>query len=216
MEPLRGGHLAGRLPRDVQAVWDGAEVQRSPVAWSLRWIWNHPAVTTVLSGMGDEAQVDENLRLAEEGVAHSLTQADLRRVDRARAAYERRMKIGCTSCGYCLPCPAGVNIPTCFELYNACHMFDDKRRPKFFYLGWTTGVMGGAPSYASLCTDCGKCEDACPQDLPVRAHLREVTKQFEGLGFRLVKLLARPVLALARWRTRRKAKQAARRRSARR
>jgi predicted aldo/keto reductase-like oxidoreductase len=88
------------------------------------------------------------------------------------------MKVGCTGCGYCMPCPAGVDIPLCFSYYNSKHLFKNNHA-KWQYIGFTGGFMGGKPSYASLCKDCGKCEKVCPQHLPIREKLREVAGDME-------------------------------------
>ncbi len=184
MEPLRGGNLGGKVPDAVQAIWDASPVRRSPAAWALQWIWNHPEVTVVLSGMNEEAHIDENCRTADEGYPESLTPEELDRVAAVRDAYGRLMKVGCTGCRYCLPCPAGVDIPNCFALYNARFMFPHDRSAKFQYFGRHGGLMGGV-SYAGLCRSCGKCEQLCPQHLPIRSLLRDVSREMEG-GMRLV------------------------------
>jgi uncharacterized protein len=184
MEPLRGGNLGARVPDEVKKIWDASPVKRTPAAWGLRWVWNHPEVTVVLSGMNDEAHIDENLRTAEEGYPGSLTGAELDRIGQVRDTYRRLMKIGCTGCSYCLPCPAGVDIPGCFSLYNDNSLFSFNRMAKFQYIARHGGLMGSV-SYAGLCRDCGKCEKACPQHLPVRALLRNVSREFEG-GMRCI------------------------------
>ena len=127
MEPLRGGHLAGTVPREVEAIWEEAEVKRSAAEWALRWIWNHPEVTVVLSGMNDEAHIEKNIRIAEEAFPDSLTETDLVLVSRVEAAYRKLTKAGCTGCRYCMPCPSGVDIPTCFQAYDISHMFSGAR-----------------------------------------------------------------------------------------
>ncbi|OPX62821.1 MULTISPECIES: aldo/keto reductase [unclassified Methanoregula] len=183
MEPLRGGNLGGRVPDEIQAIWDGAGVKRSPAAWGLRWVWNHPEVTVVLSGMNDEAHIDENLKTADEGYPGSLTPGELSRIGQVREVYRRLMKVGCTGCSYCMPCPAGVDIPGCFSLYNDHYLFPHNRMAKFQYFGRHGGLMGGI-SYAGLCRRCGKCEKACPQHLPVRALLSDVSRELEpGMRF---------------------------------
>jgi uncharacterized protein len=184
MEPLRGGNLGAKVPEEVQKIWDTAPVKRSPAAWALRWVWDHPGVTVVLSGMNDEQHIDENLRTAGEAYPGSLTEGERACIAQVRDTYQRLMKVGCTGCGYCMPCPAGVDIPGCFSLYNAHHLFPHDRSAKFQYFGRHGGLLAGV-SYAGLCRKCGKCEQACPQHLPVRDRLSEVAEEMEG-GMRLI------------------------------
>lgn len=183
MEPLRGGALVGKMPASIQSIWDRAETKRSSAEWALRWLWNHPEVTVVLSGMNEEAHVEENLRIACEGHPDSLSESELGIIGEVKTAIAQSLKVGCTGCAYCMPCPAGVNIPMCFSYYNSRHLFSD-RTQKIMYLGFTAGTDGGKPSYASLCKDCGKCEKHCPQSLPIRQHLKEVSKEMESFYFK--------------------------------
>lgn len=185
MEPLRGGLLAQKMPKAAQEIWAECEDGKSktPAEWALRWVWNHPEVTLLLSGMNEETHIEENLRIAETALPLSLTEQELANIDRVRDTIQSILKVGCTGCGYCMPCPAGVNIPLCFAFYNNKYLFDDKNT-NFQYLGFTIGADGGKPSYASLCKDCGKCEKHCPQHLPIRRHLKEVAGDLEGFYFR--------------------------------
>ena len=181
MEPLRGGNLAGRVPDPVMKLWDAAPVRRSPAEWALRWVWNHPEVTVVLSGMNEEAHIDQNLNVAGTALPDALTGEELAMIEKVRDEYNRLMKIGCTGCGYCMPCPAGVDIPGCFASYNTCHLFpDDRRTGKFRYIGRHGGLVGDR-SYAGLCRKCGKCAKACPQHLPVPDLLKEVSREMDGM-----------------------------------
>jgi predicted aldo/keto reductase-like oxidoreductase len=184
MEPLRGGNLGGPVPEEVQKIWDESPVKRSPAGWALRWVWDHPEVTVVLSGMNDEAHIDENLRAAEDAYPRSLTEEELLRIAQVRDTYGRLMKVGCTGCRYCMPCPFGVDIPDCFSLYNTRHLFPHDQSAKFQYFGRHGGLMGGV-SYAGLCKKCGKCEKVCPQHLPIRDRLKDVSKEMEG-GMRII------------------------------
>ena len=183
MEPLRGGLLANKMPPRVQALWEEGGIERTPSEWALRWVWNHPEVSVVLSGMNEEAQIEENIRVAATACPNSLTKNELDRIAQVKKMLAGMLKIGCTQCGYCMPCPAGVNIPMCFGYYNNRYLFQDREIP-FHYLGMTIGADGGAPSYASLCRDCGKCEKQCPQDLPIRKHLKEVAREMERFYFK--------------------------------
>ncbi len=193
MEPLRGGNLAGPVPDEIQKIWDGAPVKRSPAEWGLRWVWNHPEVTVVLSGMNNEAHIEENLRAAASALPDSLTLDESALIARVRDTYQRLMKIGCTACGYCMPCPSGVDIPGCFASYNTHHLFPHDRTAKFLYIGRHGGVLGDK-SYAGLCRQCGKCEKICPQHLPVPMLIKQVSREMEGRGLGLKIRLVKGVL----------------------
>jgi predicted aldo/keto reductase-like oxidoreductase len=168
MEPLRGGHLARESAADIQALWDGAPVRRTPAEWALRWVWDHPGVTTVLSGMNDPAQVAENCRIAEQATPRSLSGEELTVIDQVRDNLRQRIKVPCTSCGYCLPCPAGVNIPRIFNIYNDRFIYGDPLFPHRIYT-----ITMNAAELAGNCTRCGKCEQHCPQHIPIMDLLEE-------------------------------------------
>lgn len=182
MEPLRGGNLAGHVPDDVQKCFDAAPVKRSAAEWGLRWVWNHPGVTVVLSGMNEEAHIEENLRVAETALPDSLTESDLAVLEQARQTYRRLMKVDCTGCRYCMPCPSGVNIPECFAFYNNTAFFPHNRENRMLYIIRLGGIIGDVPSYAGLCRHCGKCERICPQHIPIQQRLKDVSETFEGRG----------------------------------
>jgi len=142
MEPLRGGNLTRNVPAAVQAIWDEAETKRTPAEWALRWIWNHPEVTVVLSGMSEEAHIDENLRIASEALPRSLTKEELSLITRVETKYRDILKVGCTGCRYCMPCPSGVNIPLCFEEYNNLYLVPNAEEEKFMYAARVGGAVG--------------------------------------------------------------------------
>jgi uncharacterized protein len=164
MEPVRGGALARSVPPQVQAVWDEAPVARTPAEWALHWVWSHPEVSFLLSGMSDMAQVDENLRLADASRPGLLTAEELALVARARELYRELSPIPCTACRYCMPCPQGVAIPEVFGLYNDTHMYRNLERAQFVYR-----VFWSDDERADKCTACGECVEKCPQgiDIPV-------------------------------------------------
>lgn len=180
MEPLRGGNLAGRVPESIRKIWDEAPAKRTPAEWGLRWVWDHPEVTVVLSGMNDEAHIDENLRVAGEASPGSFSDEERALIGRVRDEYRRLMKVGCTGCGYCMPCPAGVDIPGVFASYNAHALFPHDPAGKFQYIGRHGGLMGEKTA-AGLCRKCGKCAKACPQALPIPALMKEVSHEMEGM-----------------------------------
>lgn len=190
MEPLRGGRLADGLPSGAAEVFKGAEPKRSPADWGLRWIWNHPQVSVVLSGMNDTAQIEENTRIADSALPDSLTEADFKMFDRVKEKINENVKVGCTGCGYCMPCPRGVDIPTCFRCYNV--KASD---------GWFNGIreyimctaLKNKRTNASLCIGCGRCEKHCPQGIPIRQELKNTAKAMEGLPYRLATLVSKIV-----------------------
>jgi predicted aldo/keto reductase-like oxidoreductase len=184
MEPLRGGRLTSRIPTPVKEIYDGAEVRRTAAEWALRWVWDHDEVTVVLSGMNDEAHIDENLATAGTALPHSLDSEEHALIDRVKETYRSLMKVDCTGCNYCMPCPHGVNIPACFSFYNNFHMFENKTETKVMYLGRLGGILG-TEAYAGMCKACGKCEKTCPQHLPIRDLLSDVSRTFEGPTMKL-------------------------------
>jgi predicted aldo/keto reductase-like oxidoreductase len=181
MEPLRGGSIAGEVPAAVEEIWNEAPVKRTAAEWGLRWVWNHPEVTVVLSGMNDESHIEENLKIASDAQPNTLTETELALVARAEKKYRELMKAGCTGCSYCMPCPVGVDIPTCLELYNNLHMFDNDDMTKLMYAARLSGVLSGArPAFASQCVQCNKCVEKCPQHLDIPALLESVVEELEG------------------------------------
>lgn len=211
MEPLRGGSLAKAPPKAVQAIWDEAEVKRSPAEWALRWVWNHPEVTVVLSGMNDEGHIEENLRVAGEALPGSLTEKELALVGRVKDAYRTLMKVGCTGCRYCMPCPSGVDIPACFESYNKLSM-DNPMMAKVNYMVHVGGGLDGTgkKSMASLCKSCNKCVKSCTQHIDIPSELKNAAKTLEGPDMKILSVAFRPVfgtyMRYSRWRNRRKAR----------
>ena len=133
----------------------------------------------MLSGMNNDEHIEENLSIAEKALPNSLSEKDERLVDEAAAEFRRVMKVGCTGCQYCMPCPGGVNIPGCFDWYNSKHAFKD-RTAKLMYTFFNGGVATDKPSLASMCVECGKCTEKCPQDLPIPELLHEVAEDMEG------------------------------------
>jgi len=190
MEPLRGGMLAANLPKEAEDLYRRSGRDWSPAAWALRWVWDHPEVTVVLSGMNDERHIDENLRTAEDALPNAMTPADLATVEGVAAAYGRMMKVGCTGCGYCMPCPAGVNIPQCFYLYNLYGMGGNRLFTRGMYGMSLMGAMGDR-SDASLCRTCGRCAKACPQHLAIPEELGRVASTLGGLRTKAILPLAR-------------------------
>ncbi|WP_022666806.1 aldo/keto reductase [Desulfospira joergensenii] len=181
MEPLRGGNLGlPKPPPDVDKIWKQADPARTPVEWSLRWIWDHPEVTVVLSGMNEEAHIEENLKIAGQALPGSLTQKEKDLVKQASDTYKRLMKVGCTGCEYCKPCPEGVNISAAFEVFNKYHLFKNLEEAKFMYAARCGGIFSNTdPGWASSCIQCGECLEKCPQSIPIPDMLEEVVRDLE-------------------------------------
>jgi len=171
MEPLRGGGLAARVPEDVQAVWNKAQVKRTPAQWALRFVWNRPEVSVVLSGMSEPWQMEENVRTANDGLANSLTAEELALIQEAKAIYQARTLVNCTGCGYCLPCPHCVSIPANFLQLNNLSIYRDRGAAEFFYFH-----ILKEEQRASHCEKCGQCEELCPQHIPIPDMLKEVVR----------------------------------------
>ena len=189
MEPLRGGLLAGGLSAKARMVFDIVDKKRSYAEWGLRWVFNHPQVTTVLSGMSDMAQLAENIRLAETATANALTKTELKVYDLAVRALNETTKIPCTSCGYCLPCPQGVDIPLCFASYNESYNGQYFKKLVRYYQ--YTGHIAAKQSDASKCTQCRACEKHCPQQIPISRRLEEVRS-------RMLTPVVKPAMKLVR------------------
>ena len=183
MEPLRGGNLSRpEAPPAVQTMWESAKIKRTPAEWALRWVWNNPEVTVVLSGMNVDEHIDQNLAIANQAEANSLSQAELDLVTQVADKYRELMPIGCTGCQYCMPCPAGVNIPSCFEIFNTGRMFEEpQERTQFVYAVMNGGVRGNK-TYASQCVECGECMEHCPQHIEIPDRLKEVVEYCEADG----------------------------------
>lgn len=194
MEPLRGGKLVTHLPAQVKKTFESFDAKRSPAEWALRWVWNHPEVNVVLSGMSDEAQLADNIRIACQAEPNSLSEEELQVFEKVKLVMREKTKIPCTACGYCMPCPAGVDIPGCFSCYNDKYLMEDKS-VRFRYMQ-TLGAMSVKPANASQCKQCGKCESHCPQKIAIREQLKIVSKEMEGIFYKPVVGIARKILRI--------------------
>ena len=173
MEPLRGGRLVELLPEKARALMERHTPRRSPAEWALRWLWNQPEVTCVLSGMNSLEMVEENCRVASESRAGEFGPEEETFFEELRRVINEKMKVGCTGCGYCLPCPRGVDIPGIFRCYN--ELYTESR-----FAGWKeyVQVIGfrREPGFASQCVGCGKCRQHCPQGIDIPVLLKKAER----------------------------------------
>ena len=180
MEPLRGGRLTNTLPASAKKII--AHTSLTPAQFAFRWLWDQKEVTCVLSGMNSLDMIKENLTTAQVSHPGSLTPEDRAVYAKVVAAINENMKVGCTGCRYCMPCPKGVDIPGTFAAYN--RMASDgywKALTEYFMI---TGVRKDYTGPGN-CIGCGKCEQHCPQHLPIRQELKNARKALEGIPYRI-------------------------------
>ena len=191
MEPLRGGRLAGGLPKTAAKRFANYEPKRTPAAWSFLWLWNQPEVTCVLSGMNSVAMIEENCATADLAVPGCLTDSDLNLISKVVDDINSKMVVPCTGCRYCMPCPRGVDIPGTFAALN---------RTK--YDGYFNGIKDYAMStsvrknYTGVknCIGCGKCEKHCPQGIKIREMLKYAGRKFEGPVFKVATKIIKKIM----------------------
>ncbi len=174
MEPLRGGKLAKEPPEVIDKIWDESDKDWSPVEWALRWLWNQEEVSLILSGMSAMEQVKENVNIASDSSVDSLSEKDLKIVDKVANKYREISPVECTGCNYCVPCPNDVAIPRNFRMYNQAEIYDEYEKYKEM---WDEKMKDEAK--ASNCVRCGQCVEACPQNLEIMDLLEDVSVYFE-------------------------------------
>ena len=188
MEPLRGGRLVNQLPDEAKKLFAEHPNGWTPAQWSFRWLWDQPEVTVVLSGMNTEEMVADNVNTASSAEAGHFTQADQDLLHEVIKAFNAKVKVGCTGCGYCMPCPKGVDIPGTFNAYN--RRFQD---------GWFQALreyfmctaFRQKSAAASNCVGCGKCEKHCPQGIEIRKHLKDAQKKLESPAYKTARWFAK-------------------------
>ena len=168
MEPLRGGTLVkGLIPEAKELIESVPGL--NPAELALKWVWSHPEVAVVLSGMSEMANVVDNVRYSENSETELLPE-EKEIIGQIQKLYRQRAKVNCTACKYCMPCPSGVDIPQCLEYYNQALMHDDVKRARFWY---------NRIGKASNCIECGNCETGCPQNIKIIDTLKKVREMFE-------------------------------------
>ncbi|MBE6960985.1 MAG: aldo/keto reductase [Ruminococcaceae bacterium] len=184
MEPLRGGKLVNRLPEEAMRIFAEHHPRYSPAQWAFRWLWNQPEVTCVLSGMNSCDMVADNIRTASTVSVGELEAADEAMLARVVAAINAKMKVGCTGCGYCMPCPQNVDIPGTFSAYN--RRYAEGRFWSLVDYVICTALRKNSTA-ASNCVECGRCEKRCPQHIEIRKELKNAQKELEGPVYKMVR-----------------------------
>ncbi len=188
MEPLRGGKLVNRLPEGAKKIFADYKISHTPASWSFRWLWSQPEVTVVLSGMNSEEMVRENVKTASTVKVGEIGADEEAMLKNVVKAINAGMKVGCTGCGYCMPCPKGVDIPGTFAAYN--RRYSEGRFWSLMDYVICTALRKNSTA-ASNCVNCGKCEKHCPQNIEIRKKLKDAKKELETPIYRVVRKVVR-------------------------
>jgi predicted aldo/keto reductase-like oxidoreductase len=190
MEPLRGGKLVNNLPENAKKMMADHKTGYTPAQWALRWLWDQPEVTVVLSGMNTAEMIAENVETASSCQIGEFGEEEQAMRSLVVREINAKMKVGCTGCGYCMPCPKGVDIPGTFAAYN-------RRYQEGWFAALREHFMGTAlrkqSSAAYNCVGCGKCEQHCPQGIEIRKQLKAASKKLEGPVYRVAKGVAKVI-----------------------
>ena len=175
MEPVKGGSLAA-YAEDITGRFRSLDPEASVASFAMRWVGSLPNVKVILSGMSAMDQVVDNVKTF--SAFRPLSERESDTIKEVVALLNSRVQNGCTGCRYCMPCPAGVDIPGNFRAWNTYHMYQNynivKRR-------WEVELGGG--KQAKCCVKCGKCEAACPQKLSIRSDLERVQADLDKKEF---------------------------------
>ena len=182
MEPLRGGKLVNQLPAKAKELIASQDSGYTPAEYGLRWLWNQKEVTCVLSGMNSTEMVEENCRIASSAKADSFTEKDFEVIDKVKQIISETELVGCTGCRYCMPCPKGVDIPALFRSYNMTTV-EGKSAARFEYAQYVG--LKKDPAFATQCIGCGKCEQHCPQSIPIREKIKEADRVIRPLPYKI-------------------------------
>lgn len=194
MEPLRGGRLVNLLPEKARNAIAKNHKKRSAAEWALRWLWEQPEVTCVLSGMNSMEMLEENARIASEVQVHEFDDEDRAMIEEIKESINANIKVPCTGCNYCMPCPKNVDIPAAFRCYNS--MYAEKKSSGRHEYAQTVGLRK-EPAFASQCIECGKCEQHCPQGIEIRKKLKEADRKLRPLPYKIgLKIASKYMLSI--------------------
>ena len=190
MEPLRGGKLVSHLPDEAKRIFADYPVRHTPAGWAFRWLWNQPEVTVVLSGMNSDDMLRENIKTASSVRVGELSEREEKMLQDVVKAINSKMKVGCTGCGYCMPCPKNVDIPGTFAAYN--RRFSEGKFWALVDYAICTTLRENVTTPAN-CIGCGKCEKHCPQHIEIRARLKDAQKELEVPIYRFFRKVAKKI-----------------------
>jgi len=182
MEPLRGGRLVDLLPTPAKKLFENVET--TPAELAFRWLMDQKEVTCVLSGMNSLDMVNENVAIAKKATPGHFSDEDRALVEAVKGKIMETVKVGCTGCAYCMPCPAGVDIPVTFRCYNEVYS-EAKSGARHEYMQCT--AFRKNQSSASQCIGCGKCEQHCPQHIEIRKELKNAVAVLEPIQYKVAR-----------------------------
>jgi predicted aldo/keto reductase-like oxidoreductase len=171
MEPLLGGILGENVPEDIIKKWDSSGLKRAPAEWAFRWLGNFKEAIVILSGVSNMEQLKEDIEIFDNIIPNSMSQGEEQIVKKVKEVYKRKIKVNCTGCSYCMPCPSGVNIPEVFWHYNKSFMSNTESWKKNYRSFFCKNKAD-----ASQCSECGQCEEVCPQNIAIIDNLKEAHK----------------------------------------
>jgi len=172
MEPLKGGRLTDVLPERVEKLFDSLDTKRTPADWALRWLANFPEIMTILTGVSNIQQTDENMKTLSEAMPNSMSEKELATIKQIADTYREMIQYDCTTCNYCMPCPERLNIPHAMNIYNEWFLFAQSQKTKDdFKMYFPKGTSG--------CTKCKVCEEKCPQHLNISEMMEKADALFK-------------------------------------
>lgn len=193
MEPLKGGLLA-KLPEDCEEILKNTDSDKTPAQWSFSWLYNMPEITCVLSGMENMKDLESNIKIANQAEPNSLKKEELEAIDNVKKLMKNRLPINCSTCGYCMPCKYGVNIPEAFQKLNDKYLFNENGIKSLIEYMVMLGGIHNEASNAGLCTHCNKCIPSCTQNLNIPEELNKVKKEYEKPGFKQLVWISKKIL----------------------
>ncbi len=162
-KPFKDGRLLKNIPEKIIEAWKN--LNGSPLEWCLRWVWNHPEVSTVVVDAPIMRQVLDNVALVEKAEPDNLTVMELVAIDKIRELYLQLKPVNCATCYCCMPCPVGIDVPHILEIYNDAVTYNDFEVARAMYKAIRPNIEN--------CTQCGQCESKCPRQIPIIEWLKK-------------------------------------------